>query len=31
MNTAAACSTFMVLRSEGRNVWAWLWPLTAES
>lgn len=31
MNTAAACRTFMVLRSEGRNVWAWLWPLTAES
>ncbi|PIT52101.1 hypothetical protein BHC44_07590 [Snodgrassella alvi] len=30
MTTAAACRTFMVLRSEGRNVWAWLWPLTEE-
>ena len=30
MSTAAACRTFMVLRSEGRSVWAWLWPLTEE-
>jgi uncharacterized protein len=30
MTTAAACRTFMVLRSEGRAVWAWLWPLTEE-
>lgn len=27
MTTAAACRTYMVLRSEGRSVWAWLWPL----
>ncbi|MCO6504327.1 MAG: Mth938-like domain-containing protein [Snodgrassella sp.] len=27
MNTDAACRTYMVLRGEGRNVWAWLWPL----
>ena len=26
MNTAAACRTRMVLESEGRRVWAWLWP-----
>lgn len=26
MNTAAACRTFMILQSEGRKVWAWLWP-----
>ncbi|MDO4248793.1 MAG: Mth938-like domain-containing protein [Neisseria sp.] len=26
MTTAAACRTFMVLQSEGRRVWAWLWP-----
>jgi uncharacterized protein len=30
MTTAAACRTFMILRSEGRTVWAWLWPLTEE-
>ncbi|WP_066570188.1 Mth938-like domain-containing protein [Snodgrassella sp. CFCC 13594] len=26
MSTAAACRTYMILRSEGRSVWAWLWP-----
>ena len=26
MTTAAACRTFMILQSEGRKVWAWLWP-----
>ncbi|UOO77817.1 MTH938/NDUFAF3 family protein [Neisseria sp. Dent CA1/247] len=26
MSTAAACRTFMILQSEGRKVWAWLWP-----
>ena len=26
MNTAAACRTYMILRGEGRRVWAWLWP-----
>lgn len=26
MNTAAACRTWMMLQSEGRSVWAWLWP-----
>lgn len=26
MNTAAACRTYMILQSEGRRVWAWLWP-----
>lgn len=26
MPTASACRTFMVLQSEGRRVWAWLWP-----
>lgn len=26
MNTAAACRTLLVLQSEGRRVWAWLWP-----
>ncbi|MCS4532903.1 Mth938-like domain-containing protein [Neisseria montereyensis] len=26
MSTAAACRTFMILQSEGRRVWAWLWP-----
>ncbi|MDF7675883.1 Mth938-like domain-containing protein [Neisseriaceae bacterium ESL0693] len=26
MNTQAACRTCMILRSEGRSVWAWLWP-----
>ena len=25
MSTAAACRTYMLLQSEGRNVWAWLW------
>lgn len=25
MNTAAACRTLMLLQSEGRKVWAWLW------
>lgn len=25
MNTASACRTIMMLQSEGRNVWAWLW------
>ncbi len=26
MSTAAACRTYMILHSEGRRVWAWLWP-----
>ncbi|OSI12167.1 Mth938-like domain-containing protein [Neisseria canis] len=26
MTTPAACRTFMILQSEGRRVWAWLWP-----
>ena len=26
MSTAAACRTLMMLQSEGREVWAWLWP-----
>lgn len=26
MSTAAACRTYMILRSEARPVWAWLWP-----
>lgn len=26
MTTAAACRTFTMLQSEGRRVWAWLWP-----
>ena len=26
MNTAAACRTLLMLQSEGRRVWAWLWP-----
>ncbi|MDO5639917.1 MAG: Mth938-like domain-containing protein [Neisseria sp.] len=26
MNTAAACRTYTILQSEGRRVWAWLWP-----
>ncbi|MCQ9326971.1 Mth938-like domain-containing protein [Neisseria dentiae] len=26
MSTASACRTFMILQSEGRKVWAWLWP-----
>lgn len=26
MNTQAACRTFMILRSEERSVWMWLWP-----
>ncbi|MGB4883362.1 MAG: Mth938-like domain-containing protein [Neisseria sp.] len=26
MSTQAACRTFMILNSEGRRVWAWLWP-----
>ena len=25
MHTAAACRTYMLLQSEGRRVWAWLW------
>lgn len=25
MNTQAACQTYLVLQSEGRRVWAWLW------
>ena len=28
MSTDAACRTFSVLLGEGRNVWAWLWPLS---
>lgn len=26
MTTQAACRTYMILRSEERQVWAWLWP-----
>jgi len=26
MNPAAACRTLLMLQSEGRRVWAWLWP-----
>ena len=26
MTTQAACRTYMILSSEGRRVWAWLWP-----
>lgn len=26
MSTQAACRTYMILSSEGRRVWAWLWP-----
>lgn len=26
MNTPAACRTYMILKSELRTVWAWLWP-----
>ncbi|QEY24774.1 Mth938-like domain-containing protein [Neisseria animalis] len=26
MNTAAACRTLLLLKGEGRSVWAWLWP-----
>lgn len=26
MNTAAACRTLLLLQSEQRRVWAWLWP-----
>ena len=26
MNTASACRTLMILQSEGRRVWAWLFP-----
>ena len=26
MATAAACRTYTILQSEGRRVWAWLWP-----
>ncbi|VEJ21011.1 Mth938-like domain-containing protein [Neisseria animaloris] len=26
MTTASACRTFKILQSEGRRVWAWLWP-----
>ncbi len=26
MSTAAACRTHLLLQSEGRSVWAWLWP-----
>lgn len=26
MSTEAACRTYMLLQSEGRRVWAWLWP-----
>ncbi|UOO80893.1 MTH938/NDUFAF3 family protein [Uruburuella testudinis] len=26
MTTAAACRTYVILQSEGRRVWAWLWP-----
>ena len=25
MTTAAACRTYILLQSEGRQVWAWLW------
>ncbi|WP_245231741.1 MULTISPECIES: Mth938-like domain-containing protein [Neisseria] len=26
MPTASACRTLLILQSEGRKVWAWLWP-----
>ncbi|WP_274585417.1 Mth938-like domain-containing protein [Neisseria leonii] len=26
MSTPAACRTLLLLQSEGRRVWAWLWP-----
>ncbi|EGV36162.1 Mth938-like domain-containing protein [Neisseria weaveri] len=26
MSTPSACRTFSILQSEGRRVWAWLWP-----
>lgn len=26
MTTASACRTFTLLQSDGRGVWAWLWP-----
>lgn len=26
MSTEAACRTYMLLQSEGRRIWAWLWP-----
>ncbi|STZ75718.1 Mth938-like domain-containing protein [Bergeriella denitrificans] len=26
MRTDAACRTLLLLRGEGRSVWAWLWP-----
>lgn len=26
MSTEAACRTHMLLQSEGRRIWAWLWP-----
>lgn len=26
MNTEAACRTYLLLHSEGRRAWAWLWP-----
>ena len=26
MATDAACRTYILLASEGRRVWAWLWP-----
>ncbi|MDO4997804.1 MAG: MTH938/NDUFAF3 family protein [Neisseria sp.] len=25
MNSAAACRTYLILQSEGRRVWLWLW------
>lgn len=28
MNTDAAFRTYTLLRGEGRNVWAWLWPIS---
>lgn len=29
MSTAAACRTLLMLQSEGREAWAWLWPQEA--
>lgn len=26
MGTEAACRTYLLLQSEGRRIWAWLWP-----
>lgn len=26
MDTEAACRTYLLLHSEGRRAWAWLWP-----